>query len=680
MNLQPLFHAWSAVTEGAFFSSRNMGMVLWAGLAFLTMALIVISRTRWGQAKPLSKCVALSLYAHVLFMGYAYGTKLIFDPPQVPRSPSIRVAVIDAEQQTERSDQTAAPWETAEVTPTTPPALISPQRTRLEMQPSIAVQRAPLPSFLSQTEVEVLETFEPQRLETLTAQTDVTRITVAAPKIAPIQVGTTVSREPVEAASTEPRSPDQEIAVARPAADQSTLPATLSTTEPEMPFGDRIELQRLSPPDPTEQPARTMVPPNLTAPDIGTLVDLGASAIEKAAVVEKPIATAALTVDASTRVSHSLPADRRRLGDGAVLPEIYQARDPARRLQVAEQTGGTAETERAVNAALQWLASAQESNGRWDASRHGAGRETHELGHDRQGAGTDSDTGITGLALLAFLAAGHSHLEGEYRGQVRGGVEFLIRSQAADGNLYGEARLFARMYCHGIALLALSEAYAMTGDQTLESTVRRAVQHTIQAQHPTTGGWRYQMGDRGDMSQFGWQVLALQSAEQAGIPIASETRAGMLRFLQSVTTGEHGGKASYRVGEKSTRTMSAEALTCRLFLQAPMTDAAFEECCNFLLEAPPDEGRANLYYWYYATLALFHSRQLHSNSADQRRWNTWNTALQTQLLKRQRTTGELAGSWDTDTVWGGYGGRVYTTAMSALCLEVYYRYLPLYQR
>ena len=28
--------------------------------------------------------------------------------------------------------------------------------------------------------------------------------------------------------------------------------------------------------------------------------------------------------------------------------------------------------------------------------------------------------------------------------------------------------------------------------------------------------------------------------------------------------------------------------------------------------------------------------------------------------------------------WGSYGGRIYSTSLSALCLEVYYRYLPLY--
>jgi hypothetical protein len=42
------------------------------------------------------------------------------------------------------------------------------------------------------------------------------------------------------------------------------------------------------------------------------------------------------------------------------------------------------------------------------------------------------------------------------------------------------------------------------------------------------------------------------------------------------------------------------------------------------------------------------------------------------------TEGDLAGSWDPKCIWGGYGGRVYSTAMSALCLEVYYRFLPVY--
>ena len=59
-------------------------------------------------------------------------------------------------------------------------------------------------------------------------------------------------------------------------------------------------------------------------------------------------------------------------------------------------------------------------------------------------------------------------------------------------------------------------------------------------------------------------------------------------------------------------------------------------------------------------------------------WERWNDSLQATLLDSQRRDGPLAGSWDHDTVWGGYGGRVYSTALATLCLEVYYRFLPMY--
>jgi hypothetical protein len=49
------------------------------------------------------------------------------------------------------------------------------------------------------------------------------------------------------------------------------------------------------------------------------------------------------------------------------------------------------------------------------------------------------------------------------------------------------------------------------------------------------------------------------------------------------------------------------------------------------------------------------------------------------LLEHQRRGADDDGSWDPVGVWCGKGGRVYSTAMGALCLEVYYRYLPLYK-
>ena len=147
---------------------------------------------------------------------------------------------------------------------------------------------------------------------------------------------------------------------------------------------------------------------------------------------------------------------------------------------------------------------------------HGGGAETRAvLNENRDRAGAKADTGITGLALLAFLGTGHTHLEGEFRTEVQHGLEYLLRQQISSGCMAGEARYYARMYCHGMATLALSEAYAMTGDHRMKSAVQRAIGYSVRSQDAPTGGWRYQPGQKGDMSQFGWQVMALRSAESA---------------------------------------------------------------------------------------------------------------------------------------------------------------------
>ncbi len=65
--------------------------------------------------------------------------------------------------------------------------------------------------------------------------------------------------------------------------------------------------------------------------------------------------------------------------------------------------------------------------------------------------------------------------------------------------------------------------------------------------------------------------------------------------------------------------------------------------------------------------------------ADTRLDADWNAAVRDVLVAEQVTKGSNIGSWDPKGPWGPYGGRVYSTAMAALCLEVYARYLPLYQ-
>jgi hypothetical protein len=250
-------------------------------------------------------------------------------------------------------------------------------------------------------------------------------------------------------------------------------------------------------------------------------------------------------------------------------------------------------------------------------------------------------------------------------------LEFLLNSQDSDGCLGSTRNPYERMYCHAMATCALSEAFAMTGDERLATGVRRAIQYTLLAQDRTSGGWRYHPGDPGDTSQLGWQVMALKSAELSGIEVPTATRDGIQRFLKNVAAGRSGGLARYQPSRGApSRSMTAEAMVCRQFMALSQTPAATSEATTYVLEELPGSGPTNVYYWYYATLGLY---ELQGDA-----WRRWNEALQKNLLSTQRGDGPLAGSWDPDPVWGGCGGRVYSTAMSALCLEVYYRFLPLY--
>ena len=211
------------------------------------------------------------------------------------------------------------------------------------------------------------------------------------------------------------------------------------------------------------------------------------------------------------------PRVRRQTGAPHEVPTLYRMRVAPNREQVVQQRGGTEGTEAAVKSALRWLAMNQEPDGRWSCQRHGGGRAADD---DRQGAGARADAGVTGLALLAFLGAGHTHQAGVYQRTVQAGLDYLMRIQARNGALSGDATTYAAMYCHGMAAFALAEAYGMTGDERLRPCLRKAVAYTLLAQHRENGGWRYRPGDaQGDTSQLGWQLMTLKSAQLATIDV-----------------------------------------------------------------------------------------------------------------------------------------------------------------
>ena len=236
----------------------------------------------------------------------------------------------------------------------------------------------------------------------------------------------------------------------------------------------------------------------------------------------------------------------------------------------------------------------------------------------------------------------------------------------------------------------------MTRDPELRRPAEKAIQYIYDAQHPTRGGWRYTPPDgeagwikESDTSVSGWQLMAMKSAQMAGLPVREDVLEKVSVWLDSAQVAD-GARYAYnphaaatpeqRGGLVPSNAMTAEGLLMRMYLGWQRDNPSLVEGAELLKANLPEVGTEgaplrDCYYWYYATQVMFHMQGDY--------WDAWNGRLHPLLESSQRDAGPLAGSWNPDRPipdrWGHAGGRLYVTTMHLLMLEVYYRHLPLFQ-
>lgn len=662
----------------AFFSTVSPAwLTLWCGLVVLTVVLLLMMWTPWGKAKPLRKCVLLSLVAHLL-MGVYATTVQIAVVSRAQSDETVAVSLVEfPEEDAGAPIREPEPWEETPITvaaeapiePESPPEESAAGPRPTEVAPLDEVD--PLPPAAGEVEAPLPE---PGDLEA--GELEFEAAAAAEIAAAPAAQAQAAPAPPIDV-------PD------RPEADMQLLDGADSGREHRAAASDEqllaAPIGELPDDSLTEQtPDSELVVGPARLESLDESLDAAPAEPASTAAAVNPEAPPALVPEApplAPEQEAAVAARRTRAGPLAPLAasggrqsaappvDVYANRTQAARAESVDRFGGAADTEAAVSSALAWLASVQATDGRWDSAQYGSGGRNPYAQHQNPGVGREADVGVSALALLAFLGAGNTHQNGEYSQTVQRGLTFLLRSQRPGGEIAGDADTFSRMYCHGMATFALAEMYALTLDPRLRRPLESAVAYSVSAQNAQEGGWRYHPGDRGDVSQFGWQVMALRSAERAGITLPPQAKLGMLRFLEGASQGRYGGLCGYRMQERPTRAMTAEALVCRQFLNVVHGDAMASEAKSFILQETPGVGLANHYYWYYATLAM---HQLQGEA-----WSQWNAALKRELLGGQVRAGEFSGSWEPDEIWGRQGGRIFSTALCAMCLESYYRYAPL---
>ena len=184
---------------------------------------------------------------------------------------------------------------------------------------------------------------------------------------------------------------------------------------------EEVEEVQIEEPPPVEEPEPIVEPEeNVTSPTLTTIaienVETNDTALDDVND-EEPSTEDDSTVDAVSDIVVSPSA--------FASPNVFGGRSAAGRAGAVSKFGGTKAGQASLLKALWWLAKVQNPDGSW---------------------GSKSKPGLTGLALLTFLAHGETHLSKDFGKTVKSAIQWLVNDKITKGRRHGG-------YDHAIKLM-----------------------------------------------------------------------------------------------------------------------------------------------------------------------------------------------------------------------------------
>jgi squalene cyclase len=310
----------------------------------------------------------------------------------------------------------------------------------------------------------------------------------------------------------------------------------------------------------------------------------------------------------------------------------------------------TPAADRAIDRGLAWLARRQHEDGSF-------------------GTGTyPGNTGITGLAGMAFLSSGSTPGRGPYGRPLNRCVDYLLQNAQQSGFINAPRGAgHGPMYGHGFATLFLAECDGMSLRPEVRETLAKAVKLIVATQNKE-GGWRYfPQRDDADISVTICQMMALRAAHNAGLHVPKDTIDRSVQYVKRAQNADGGFRYMLEGTERESGFARSAAAVVALNGAGIYQGPEVEKALAYLMHFKPQPGVEQLvpyyeYGHYYAVQAMW--------QAGGDAWNAWYPAVRDDVINRQQADG----SWKSSVC------EDYSTAMYLMVLELPNNLLPIFQR